>query len=82
MSGNIKTISIKNAINNEYEEKFIGVDAERVDCGESTLNEKLNNIDSQFNYDEGSSNSPHNDSRNMDESSENVIKRHFDKFKK
>lgn len=40
------------------------------------------NNDSQFNYNDASSQSPHNDSRNIEESSENVIKRHFDKFKK
>ena len=41
-----------------------------------------NNNDSQFNYDDGSSQSPHNDSGDVEESSENVIQRHFDKFKK
>lgn len=40
------------------------------------------NNDSQFNYDDGSSQSLHNDSRDIEESSEKVIKRHFDKFKK
>ena len=40
------------------------------------------NNDSQFNYNEGSSQSANIDSRDIEESSENVIKRHFDKFKK
>ena len=41
-----------------------------------------NNNEPQFNYDDGSSQSSRNDSRDIEESSENVIKRHFDKFKK
>ena len=40
------------------------------------------NNDSQFNYNEDSSQVTNIDSGNVEESSENVIKRHFDKFKK
>lgn len=46
MSANIKTITIYNSENQTTEEKNIGVDMERVDCGESTLNVKILSIDS------------------------------------
>ena len=46
MSENIKVISIRNATNNQYEEKNIGVDANRVDYNGSTLNLELQNMNS------------------------------------
>ena len=48
MSENIKTITIYNSENKIVEERNIGVDAERVDCGESTLDTKLQNIDNNI----------------------------------
>ena len=48
MSENIKTITIYNSENKLVEERNIGVDAERVDCGESTLDTKLQNIDNNI----------------------------------
>lgn len=49
MSQNIKTITIYNLETQINEEKNIGVDAERVDLGESTLDVKLTSIDNILN---------------------------------
>lgn len=49
MSQNIKTITIYNLETQINEEKNIGVDAERVDFGESTLDVKLTSIDNILN---------------------------------